>query len=135
MTFPIPANASTTVLALVGAVVSFLQVVIGTPLLQRPASLSCSTTATPFAFFAAANCCIGLVLALAVKKDYRRQAAEAAVRRNEGISPEMLMALSQTDGFGEKGDAFFAAEGAGRPGAYGTMGSAPAAAGGGRVVV
>ena len=70
-----------------------------------------------------------------MKKDYRRQAAEAAVRRNEGISPEMLLALSQTDGFGEKGDAYFAAEGAGRPGAYGTMGSAPAAAGGGRVVV
>ena len=78
MTFPVPANASTTVLALVGSVVSFLQVVAATPLLEMRHSALCVPGWTAFDVFCVANVCVGLAIALSIQHTYRRQARPRA---------------------------------------------------------
>ena len=61
--------------------------VVGTPLLQSSASTTCARVLTPFAYFALGNCLVGLILALSIKKEYRRQAVEEARERTVSAHP------------------------------------------------
>jgi len=79
MTYPLPANSSTSLLNVVSNLVGFIQTVIITPLLAGHDSASCSTVLTPAAYFTLGCAGVGLVFALLVVKEYKRQAAEGIV--------------------------------------------------------
>jgi MFS family permease len=81
ITFPLPANVSVNVLAITGSLISFVQVVIGTLLLEMPASATCSRVDTPFALFCFLNAAGGLALLAFLRPDYRRAEVEARVQR------------------------------------------------------
>ena len=83
MTFPLPANVSVALLAVTSSIVSFLQVVIGTQLLEAPASVNCLSAATPFAAFCALSCAAGLALLGLLKADYRRAEMESQSQGQE----------------------------------------------------
>ena len=79
MTYPLPANSSTSLLNVVSNLVGFVQTVIITPLLAGTDSETCSTVVTPAAFFTLGCAGVGLLFALLVVKEYKRQAAEGVV--------------------------------------------------------
>jgi hypothetical protein len=76
MTYPLPANSSTSLLNIVSNLVGFIQTVIITPLLADGDSSTCSTVLTPAAFFTLFCAGVGLLFSLLVVKEYKRQAAE-----------------------------------------------------------
>ena len=76
VTFPISADASNAALIVGATAFSFLLTLGLTPLLRYPASVSCSTVATPAAALIGACMASGLGLTLCVKQDYRRSAYE-----------------------------------------------------------
>jgi hypothetical protein len=88
MTFPLPANVSVAILSVTSSVVSFLQVVAATALLQARASAACVTAATPFAAFTAGTAAVGLACCALLRPEYRRaeveEAATAALRCGKG---------------------------------------------------
>ena len=79
MTYPLPANSSTSLLNVVSNLVGFVQTVIITPLLAGADSSTCSTVVTPAAYFTLFNAGLGLLFSLLVVKEYNRQAAEGVV--------------------------------------------------------
>ena len=82
LTFPLPASVSVNILSLTGSLVSFVQVLVATALLQQPASATCAGDGarSPFAAFCLGCCGAGLLLLAALRPDPRRAAAEARVQ-------------------------------------------------------
>jgi hypothetical protein len=76
MTFPLPANVSVALLGVTSSVISFLQVLASTALLQSPRSAGCTSAATPFAAFSAATAALGLACVAAMRPEYRRADVE-----------------------------------------------------------
>jgi hypothetical protein len=106
MTFPLPANVSVAILSVTSSIVSFLQVVAATALLQARASAACLTAATPFAAFTAGTAAVGLACCALLRPEYRRaeveEAAAATLRCGAGAgagAPEGRE-LPRTDGGG-----------------------------------
>ena len=79
MTYPLPANGSTSVLNILSNLVGFVQTVVITPLLADPTSASCGTPVTPAAGFTLACAGVGVLFTVLVRKEYRRQNAEGVV--------------------------------------------------------
>jgi len=95
MTFPLPANVSVNVLAITGSLISFIQVVIGTLLLELPSSAECTRIDTPFALFCLINAVVGIGLLVFLKEDYRRAEVEARVQR---VADERLKEETEESG-------------------------------------
>jgi hypothetical protein len=89
MTFPMPPNVSVSILAVTGSIVSCIQVVVGTHLLQEPGVQACKS-GTQFAAFCALCAGTGLLLASALKPEYRRAEAEAGMQED----PDTVYAAS-----------------------------------------
>lgn len=84
MTFPTPPNVSVSLLAITASGVSFLQVLVGTHLLQQPGVQACKS-ATGFAAFCALCAGTGLLLAGGLRPEYRRAEAEAEAVEAEQV--------------------------------------------------
>ena len=84
MTFPTPPNVSVSLLAITASGVSFLQVLVGTYLLQQPGVQACKS-ATGFAAFCALCAGTGLLLACGLRPEYRRAEAEAEAVEAEQV--------------------------------------------------
>jgi hypothetical protein len=82
MTYPLPANSSTSILNVVSNLVGFIQTVVITPLLADGISGSCSSVVTPAAGFTLACAGVGVVFTMLIQKEYRRQNAEGIVAGN-----------------------------------------------------
>jgi len=93
MSYPIPANVSIALIAIVGSVLAWLQVLAGTALLQLPASADCTGAATPFAAFTLAGAALGLGLLLALRPDYRRAETERRLKRGLSERARLVSAL------------------------------------------
>ena len=76
MTFPLPPNASITLLTIVGNAISFIQVIVATWLVSQPSAASCVMVTSPLTWFVAANGAAGLLLLAALRPEYRRVQAE-----------------------------------------------------------
>ena len=76
MTFPLPPNASITLLTIVGNGISFVQVIIATWLVSQPSAASCVMVTSPLTWYVAANGAAGLLLLSALRPEYRRVQAE-----------------------------------------------------------
>jgi hypothetical protein len=79
MTYPLPANSSTSLLNIMSNLLGFVQTVVITPLLADATSAACSTVLTPAAGFTLGNAGLGLLFSILVVKEYRRQSAEGIV--------------------------------------------------------
>ena len=79
VTYPVPAQASNTILNVVSNLVGFMQTVGITPLLDSGRSLTCSGVVTPAAAFTLAQAGLGLGVTHLIHRDYRRQRAEGVV--------------------------------------------------------
>ena len=112
ITFPLPANVSVNVLAITGSLISFVQVVIGTLLLEMPASATCSRVDTPFALFCFLNAGGGLALLAFLRPDYRRAEVEARVQR---VADQRAAREEAEGGLGKGGAGAGAGYGAMRP--------------------
>jgi hypothetical protein len=79
MTYPLPANSSTSLLNVAANLVGFIQTVVITPLLADATSGTCSSVVTPAAGFTLGCAGVGLVFTQLVTKEYRRQGAEGVI--------------------------------------------------------
>jgi hypothetical protein len=79
MTYPLPANSSTSLLNVISNLVGFIQTVVITPLLADGISGACSSVVTPAAGFTLACAAAGLLFTMFIQKEYRRQSAEGVV--------------------------------------------------------
>ena len=100
MSYPIPANVSIALLSVVSSLVSWLQVVAGTALLQLPNSATCARARTPFAAASAACAAVGLGLLSLMTPEYRRAETE---RRLAGALGAGGRLTSASGGYGSSG--------------------------------
>jgi hypothetical protein len=77
MTFPLPPNASITLLTIGGNAISFIQVVIATHMISQPSAATCTMLTSPLTWFVVVNAGIGLLLLAALKPEYNRAKTEA----------------------------------------------------------
>ena len=84
MTFPLPPNASITLLTIGGNAISCVQVVVATWLVSQPSAASCTMLTSPLTWFVAANGAAGLLLLAALRPEYRRAATETG---GKGAAP------------------------------------------------
>ena len=76
-TFPVPEDTSGAVLSTMSSMLGIVFIFAMPPLLDYPASVACSSAATPFAAFVLVNVIISVGLMLAFRADPRRKTAEA----------------------------------------------------------
>ena len=76
MTFPVPADVSTSVLFTLANIFSGFLVLALTPLLAEPASKTCTSVFTPASGTVLTFMACGVLLTLLVKRDYRRSSCE-----------------------------------------------------------
>lgn len=88
MTYPLPANSSTTLLNILSNLVGFIQTVAITPLLAAGPSATCASVVTGAAGLMLAFAGTGLLAGLLVQKEYRRQTAEGVVAGDPWMSDE-----------------------------------------------
>ena len=87
MTFPVPADASTSVLFMMANSFSAFLVLGLTPLLAEPVSSQCLSIFTPASATVLTLMACGLVLTLLVQRDYRRSSCEHEGEGRRSTSP------------------------------------------------
>jgi len=88
MTFPLPPNASITLLTIGGNAISCIQVIVATWLVSQPSAASCQMLASPLTWFVAANAAAGLLLLAALRPEYRRAATETGEKGGAAAPPD-----------------------------------------------